>query len=330
MNDWWWLALGLLALPIWWHRRRRQHTPAQTLASARFLLRAEPRRQRAWRWREQMLLAVRCLLLAFAIGWLADFVLPWRGDAVLVAAGTDPAWARSQAKQAGFGAAPIMTLPTADVFSWLLRHEREWQDDARLLLVGDIPMPAQRPRLAHHVEVRSSASPSLSPTAAPERHVAVVSQRAAAWNRLFKALDGPHRYRVTTEPGERTELIVWDLPGAPPAGLAAPLWWATEERAFPELRQAASLGTLRYAHGPRGRVWKVEGPPRDAQEARILFETWQELHYGAPPYSTPSQRIEAIRSPVPGSVSGALRYMLTLALMALFAIERALAHAGSR
>lgn len=321
----WWLALVLLVLPIWWHRRRRDSFVAAPLATARFLPRGEARQLRAWRWRDGALLLVRCLLLAFTIAWLADFVLPWRDDAVLVAAGTDPAWAERQARQAGFTHATVMTLPTRDVFSWLLRHEREWQAGSRLLLVGDIPMPARRPRLAHPVEVR--APPALPATG--ERHVAVVSARAAQWHRLFKAVDGPLRYRIDAEPGPRTQLIVWDLPGAPPAGLAAPLWWVTHSGAFAELRQARTLGAMRYADGPRGRVWTVDGPPLDAGAARRLFETWQELHYGAPAYTTPSQRIEAADAALPGSPApaGALRYMLTLALMALFAIERILAHA---
>jgi hypothetical protein len=320
MSALWWLALALLVLPVWWHRRRRRQFTAQPLASARFLPQAEPRRLRAWRWRERVLLLVRCLLLACTVAWLADLVLPWRGDAVLVAAGTDPAWAEREAAQAGFAQATVMTLPTRDAFGWLLRHEREWQRDARLLLVGDIPMPALRPRLSHPVEVRARALPQP----AAERHVFVAGPRAAEWNRLFKALDGPHRYRLDAQPGQRSELIVWDLPGAPPAGLHAPLWWATDARAFPE------LGRARQADGPRGRIWLVDGPPRDADAARALFEAWQELHYGAPPYSTPSQRIEAAGGGAPSAVDGALRYMLTLLLLALFGAERYLAHAGGR
>lgn len=318
MSGLWWLALLLLVLPVWWHRRRRRQFVAQPLASARFLPQGEPRRLRAWRWRERVLLLVRCLLLACTIAWLADLVLPWRGDAVLVAAGTDPAWAEHQIRQAGFDHATVMRLPTADAFGWLQRHEREWQADARLLLLGDIPMPALRPELAHPVEVRTRPRQA----ARQERRVAVVSTRAAEWRRLFASLDGPHGYTVTYRPDERTELIVWDMPQAPPAALHAPLWWVTDARAF------AELGTARYATGARGRIWLVDGPPQDAAAARTLFATWQELHYGAPPYTTPSQRLAPGAGIEPATVDGALRYMLTLLLMALFAAERYLTHAG--
>lgn len=320
MSGLWWLALALLALPVWWHRRRRRQFDALPLASARFLPQGEPRRLRSWRWRERVLLLVRCLLLSGVVAWLADVVLPWRGDAVLVAAGTDRAWAERQARQAGLVHATVMFLPTRDVFGWLLRHEREWQQDARLLLVGDIPMPALRPRLAHQVELRTYTQTP----AAVERRVAVFSGRASEWRRLFGALDGPHRYRVDEAPGPATDLIVWDLPGAPPAGLAAPLWWTSGAAAFPE------LGALRHASGPRGRVWLVDGPPRDAGAARAMFESWQELHYGSPSWTTPNQRLAAAPGAQPAEVDGALRYLLTLLLLVLFGSERYLAHAGDR
>ena len=92
MNSLWWLALPTLLLPVWWHRKKRVQVAAEPLASARFLPRTEPRQMRVWRWADVILMIVRCLLLACLIAWLADPVLPWRGNTVVVAEGTDAAW----------------------------------------------------------------------------------------------------------------------------------------------------------------------------------------------------------------------------------------------
>jgi hypothetical protein len=135
--------------------------------------------------------------------------------------------------------------------------------------------------------------------------------------------------RIDPQPDARTDLIVWDLPQAPPPGMRAPLWWAGDARAFAELAQARTLGSLRYADTAHGRVWAV-APPRDAVSARALFETWQQLQYPAPAHIAPSQTIEAAHSPLMAPGSGALRYLLTLALLVLFAVERILAHAQRR
>ena len=87
----WWLALPLLLLPVWWHRQKRQRMKADFLATARFLPSAAPEQQRVWRWRDRILLLVRCLLLLGLIAWLASMIFPWRGDTVLLDAGADRA-----------------------------------------------------------------------------------------------------------------------------------------------------------------------------------------------------------------------------------------------
>ena len=101
----WWLALPVLLLPIWWHRQKRQRLKAEPLATARFLPAAAPEQLRVWRWRDLLLLSLRCLLLLALIAWLAATVLPWRGDTVLLARGVDQAWAGQRIAAAGFGAA---------------------------------------------------------------------------------------------------------------------------------------------------------------------------------------------------------------------------------
>ena len=323
----WWFGLAALLLPIWWHRQRRQRRIVDTLATARFLPRTDPQQHRVWRWLELALLLLRCLLLASVIGWLADLVLPWRGDSVLVARGADSAWVEQQIKEAGFGNADRIAIPDADALGWLAKHEREWQPDARLLLVGSLPMPAVRPRFAHKIVIRSRPLASIK----TERHVTLVSQRAEKWRALFAALDGDTRYVIATAPEVRPELVIWDVPEAPPPALRAPLWWVGDTTAFPELKAAPTVDGVRYADSPRGRLWtSAAWPAGDAEAARTQFETWQRLHYAPVPYSYASGEISAGASPPVTQASGALRHLLAIALLVLFALERILTHARRR
>ncbi len=327
MNNLWWLALPTLLLPIWWHRKKRVQVAAEPLASARFLPRTEPRQMRVWRWADVILMIVRCLLLACLIAWLADPVLPWRGNTVVVAEGTDAAWVEQQAAQAGLEDAARLPLPAAEALSWVRAHEREWKPDARLLVLGDIPMPATLPQFRHALELRTLAKP-----AAPgEVHVAIVSERAGEWRRMFAALDGPLRAVVDAAPGAKTELIVWDKPEAPPPSMRAPLWWAANAAAFPELAKASGVDGIRYAGSARGRLWTSnDWPPADPAAARRLLETWRSLHYAPLAYTAPAHRFAASDVPATQHADGALRDFLMMALVALFALERTLTHARRR
>ncbi len=316
----WWLALPVLLLPIWWHRQRRERVKAQALATARFLPAADPQQLRVWEWVDRLLLLVRCLLLATIIAWLADLALPWRGDAVLVASGTDPAWVEQQVKQAGYSDAQRIALPKTDAFAWLRDHEREWRAGSRWLVLGQVAMPASLPAFSHRVEFRSI--PTAAP-AAPQR-IAIVSQRADQWRAMFSALADPKRFIVTTEPAANTDLIIWDAPTAPPAAMRAPLWWIGDASAFPELAKAPQG----KATSTRGRLWAA-APPANPEQARALFEDWQQLHVGVQSYSVPPQVLAATGK---GAIlpSGALHEVLGWLLIALFAIERTLAHARRR
>lgn len=323
----WWWALTVLLLPIWWHRQKRERVDSQALATARFLPLTNPLQQRVWRWVDRVLLLVRLLLLAAVIAWLADMVLPWRGDSVLVVPGTDPAWAAQQVNNAGFAKARRIALPQADAFGWLARHEREWRPDARILVLGGAPMPAALPRLRHQVTVLAQPRPF----AATEHRVAIVSQRADQWRALFAALGGPQRYIIETAPTAKSELIVWDMPTAPPAAMRAPLWWIGDASAFPELKNARVVDGVRYADSARGRLWaSAAWPAANAAAARAQFNTWQRLHYAPLPYATPAQTLPAVAGAPMGPASGALHQLLTIALVALFALERILAHARRR
>jgi hypothetical protein len=327
MTSLWWLALPVLLPPMWWHRQKRERVKAEPLATARFLPRADPQQRRVWRWTDRLLLLVRCLLLLCVIALLAGLALPWRGDTVLVARGTDPAWLERQVSEAGLKGAARIALPAGDPLAWLASHEREWKAGARLLVAGEVPMPAALPQFRHQVEIRTSPQPFPK----TDHHVAVVSKRASHWRALFAALDGPQRYLVTDMPDAQSELIVWDLPEAPPAGLRALLWWVGDASAFPELRNAPAVDSMRYAGSARGRLWSSDAwPPSDADAARALFETWQRLHFAPVAYPVPSQVLAATASARIADGAGALREQLLIALAALFALERIMTHARRR
>jgi hypothetical protein len=323
MMSLWWLALPVLLLPIWWHRQKSERTNTEPLATARFLPRTDPLQQRVWRWRDRVLLLVRLLLLAAVIAWLADLVLPWRSDSVLLVPGTDKAWAAQQIRATGFDKARQVDLPGPDAFAWLAAHEREWRPNARILLLGAVAMPALKPRLAHQVVLVTQPAPVPKGDAA----VTVVSARPALWRALFAAVGGPRRFVAGTQPNPKAELIVWDVPEAPPGGMRAPLWWVGDASAFPELKNAPAVDGMRYADSPRGRLWtSAAWPPADAPAARKLFETWQQLHYPPVAWSAPSQVLAASPGAPQAFASGALHYLLAFALAVLFALERLLSH----
>ena len=327
MNSLWWLALPTLLLPVWWHRKKRLQVAAEPLASARFLPRTEPRQMRVWRWSDVILMVNRCLLLACAVAWLADPVFPWRGDTVVVAEGTDAQWLEREVKAAGYGEAARVPLPAAQALAWIRAHEREFKPEARVLVLGDIPMPASVPQFRRPVVLHTLARP----VPRTQSHVAIVSARPQEWRRMFAALDGPLRVVIDKAPGPKTELIVWDMPDAPPAAMRAPLWWVTDAGAFTELAQSKALGGIRYADGARGRVWASNAwPPTDPAAARALLDTWRELHYAPSPYTAPPMAFAATNAPARVYASGALRDFLMLALVALFALERILTHARRR
>ena len=330
MTSLWWWALPILVLPIMWHRQKREQTKTAPLASARFLTAAPPKQLRVWRWSDPLLLLLRCLLLATLIALLADLVLPWRGDTVLVVPGTAPALVEREA--AAMPDARRIALPDRDAVNWLHAHEREFKPQARLLVVGDAIMPATLPRLRHAVVLRTQAA---APAAA-ERHVAVFSARPDGWRRLLTAPRAGVRTVIDAQPGAKTDLIVWDLPQAPPATLRAPLWWVAladhqYARVFPELAGAARLGAIRYADSARGRLWTMEAwPLADADGARALLASWQRLAQPAQPWTAPPLVLAPDAKAPVGPAGGALRDLLSIALLVLFALERMLTHVRRR
>lgn len=319
----WWLALPILLLPILWHRQKRESVKAVPLATARFLPTADPRQVRVWKWSDVLLLLLRCLLLAAVIARLADLVFPWRGDAVLVVPGTDSAWVEQQAASTRMQQADRIKLGGRDALAWFAAHEREWKDGARILIAGDVTMPAAMPRFRHHVTLRTQAAQaSVRP-----RVVSVASDRIQVWRSFLAAASSSGQPYVIGE--NKPELVVWDHAASPPASRKAPLWWATEPSAFPQLAaaKASGLPAFNYADTPHGRVWTAAAmPPQGPADAARLFETWQRLHYPPVPYTAPSQVLQPATDASLASGSGALRPFLNLLLIALFAAERILTH----
>jgi len=98
---------------------------------------------------------------------------------------------------------------------------------------------------------------------------------------------------------------------------------------------AAIDGPVRYvvdaAPGPGTQVFAPEGPaPRDAATARALFEAWERQHYAPAPYVAPAQVLAADPAAPLRHEGGAQRDALLMALIALFALERGLAHVRQR
>jgi hypothetical protein len=67
-----------------------------------------------------------------------------------------------------------------------------------------------------------------------------------------------------------------------------------------------------------------------ARAARALFEAWQHVHYPPAPYVAPPQVLPADPAAPLHRQGGALRDKLLMALIALFALERGLAHGRKR
>ena len=364
----WWLALPLLLLPVWWHRQKRQRMQAVPLATARFLPFAAPQQLRVWQWLDRTLLLLRLLLLLGLIAWLADVAVPWRSDTVFMGALADPAAVEAQIHAAGLGAAHRSPLPDADPLAWLAVHAREWRADARLAIAAPadaVPMPARTPVLAHRMDLLLQPQPQLAQAQlsalTTTRHVVIASTRPAAWRALFAAFDsaglGRERHVLSTEPDAQTDLIVWDRPGMPDAAWRAPLWWAVQPAAFPELAGARAAGGLRVADTARGRVWAQARWPVDEADplptARLLFENRDGLRRDPLPYAAPTMTLAAGKALSADVTTGAgqpltpllsasplapliapliaplLASLLAPLMALLFALERALAHVAA-
>lgn len=370
MNASWWWALPVLLLPVLWHRRKREQDRMALLATARFLPAATPRQLRSWRLDDVPLLLLRCLLLLASVALLADPVPAWRGDTVLVVPGAAngiagfeqarrvslpdrdaAAWLHAHERELE-PQARVLVVGDAAMPATLPRFRHQVELRAR-----PVAQPVAQPDRQAAAQAGRADTPQaparIAAPAATAIHVAVYSARATDWRRLFAAAGGARRYIVDDgatpasssvsgkQAGARPApgLIVWELPQAPPPGLRAPLWWVSQTSSgapvFPELAKAASVGDVRYADSARGRLWNMTAwPLADAGGARTLLERYARLHLAPQPFTAPPQLLAADGGAPAGASahagSGALRAILALALVVLFALERMATHVRRR
>ncbi len=193
------------------------------------------------------------------------------------------------------------------------------------------------------LKTTSSASAATSSTLPLQEIVlATTPERAARWRAMFAAFatagtapgQSVQALRVLETPGPATSLIIWDRPEAAPANWQAPHWWQGTQVSAPS-RQASAHAisfngiSLQYTDMARGRVWTSDAfPPRDAEAAHALYESWQQLQpAAAPPYGLASQQwASAVLAPASAAGAQPVRWLAYL-MLALFMIERILCHA---
>ncbi len=313
--SWWWLGLPLMALPIWWHRQRRQQTSAQPLATARFLAQTDPRLQSVWRWRQLLLLILRLLMLACLLALVAGIFYRGRGDTIFISEQADKTWVQQQLsqskKEAGgdWSNAKIervcveasCSVQTDQILPWLAHHQHEWKRGSKWLVLAsasDGQISALLPQFDNALDLR------ISPLTSPEKllpatiSIVVKSARFAEWQAWFKVfeqtLDGRLHFDVKEQWNTKVpaSLVVWESPLAPTAEWQAPLWWLSEASAFAadienakdkrtsESEALSALG-LRAFETKQGRVWlksaNSDWPLNELGGAKRLFETWRAL-----------------------------------------------------
>ncbi|WP_222613762.1 BatA domain-containing protein [Undibacterium seohonense] len=347
----WWLLLPLVGLPIWWHRQRRQTQQMQTLATTKFLPAAPPQLLRVWRWRDLLLLLLRCVMLLTMLAMLAGVVASWRGDTVLISPELDPQWVQQTLQETGFTKAKQMTfcaantcdVDTDNVLFWLEQQQAQWHQDARWLVLaptGYVRMNGQKPDVRHTLTVRV-APPSAKPVMPRSTiHVAVNSARMEQWRRLFSAFEeagvGAYTFALNDKLDARTAIAVWDQISPMTSDWSAPLIWQTiATKPAQTGTNAPANSSLQALHiGLRlhkdGQLWTVDQshdwPLQNVQDAKKLYEAWRSRYVA----TTPLQSQEVKTNPTAPLSLKALdavssTYCLYV-LLILFLLERSLAH----
>jgi hypothetical protein len=357
LSVWWWLALPLLFLPIWWHRQKRQSNAALNLATAKFLQNANPQQRRIWRWRDIVLLVLRCLLLLCVIALMAELLLRWRGDTVLIAQGSDAAWVEQEIRTANMMTAtriefcekPSCAVNTNNLLDWLQDNQMQWKSKAKLLVLAtanQVPLNARLPKLGLDLHLRiSSKSTKTTPTLLQSRSITLKTEKPAQWKALFASFEsagaGTQKFSFSDEPTPATELIIWDSPQARNPKWHAPLWWTRSDTSLlassnqkenaKELPQPFKQLGITPADTAQGRVWTMdaqrEWPVDDIESAKQLYQLWQQAQNVQVPYFVASQDIKALAKGDFLATSGNLREILLLLIAGLFALERYLSHA---
>lgn len=352
LSPWWWLLLPVLGLPIWWHRQRRQTQQRRTLATTKFLPAAPPQLLRVWRWRDLLLLLLRCLMLLTMLAMLAGVVASWRGDTVFVAPHLDSQWLRKNLQETGFADAKQMTfcadaqcdISTDNLLLWMEQQQAQWRPDARWLVlapVGTVRMNGQQPDLRHALTVRI-APPSAKPTQSRSRiDVAINSSRMEQWRRLFAAFEaagvGAYTFVLGDQVNNQTAIAIWDQATPMRSDWRAPLIWKTGAADKPVQTNvdASWNATLQELHitlnsHKGGQIWTVDQthdwPLQNVDGAKKLYEAWQSGYVAMLPMQTQQVKANTAAALSQSALdSAALTYCLYL-LLILFLIERSLAH----
>lgn len=344
----WWLLLPLLILPIWWLRQRRESAQRKILATAKFLAAANPQLVRVWRWREWLLMLLRCVLLIIVLAYLASLFVAWRGDTVLVADGVDSAWLQQQLKETGLQDAKQQRfcerrdcdIQSTQILYWLEQKQAWWKADARILIAakaGQLPLNAELPQLRLSTEVRIQADARQAPTRT--HHLMLRSDRPELWQALFRAFtvagDGRDEYIWQQQSDAKTDLIIWDSNEVPPANWHATYWWMRRPADGIPTNLVAQdnpilvgLKLRQYQQG-KVRYWLTDETGRwpftSVHETRQWFSAWQHSKAPQMDFAFTGFTLPRAESAVPGQQENTRRFLLMF-LLVVFALERMVSH----
>lgn len=326
---WWWLALPMLILPLWWHRQRRQQDSAQSLATARFLPASDPRLQSVWRWRQILLLLLRLLMLLCLLALIAGIFYRGRSDTIFVSRLADKSWVQQQLNEVNkqsslpWSAAKVVEfcpeteceIASDNILHWLALHQHEWQANSRWLVLADpaaTRMSAIEPDFQQSIELRVEPNTVKQRTTHAETvNVLVKSSRYPEWQAWFKAFEQSLDGRIKFELREQLEksfklpieLVIWESPLAPAAELNARLWWIRDQSTFSERGKDLDTNESVKAFGitvfdtKQGRVWllseKHDWPLHDLLQAKRLFEFWRSVQAQRQTFPAQSLRLPA-------------------------------------
>lgn len=346
----WWLLLPVLVLPVWWHRQRRHSLKIRTLATAKFLAVTAPQLKPVWRWRDRILLLLRCLILLSMLALLAGWFLSWRGDTVLLSRDLDPQWVQQelqangmqQARQSYFCDAVDCEIRTDNLLFWLEQQQSQWRPQAKILILAhaeQLAMSGQAPRIAHAVQIRIAPEQASSELKKTSVHVAIQSERLPAWRRLFAAFEvagkADQTFILSDKIRPDTALAIWDLPTQPDANWRAPLVWSLLEKSAASSQTKTETQAGAQTGAQTGtQIWHIptqqNNPLEDMHAAKRLFEAWQSVRPQAQQVAMQSQDLVAVKSLAGLSNAGlesAWQQILLACLVLLFVLERGFAHA---
>lgn len=207
----------------------------------------------------------------------------------------------------------VRCLLLATLIAWLADPVIAWRGDTTLVAAGG--------------------------TSADKEAIHVPTQDAIGWLRAREAewkpdarivIEGP-QIMADTRPRLRHQITLkTSTPAVAP--LTRHVNIASEDPAPWRVLFGAIDGPVRWTvdTAPGAVTFSPGVTPRDADAARAVFAAWYRQHYALAPYVAPSQVLAADPSAPLHSQGGALRDKLLMVLVALFALERGLAHVRKR